>query len=193
MGADRVSLHSRRGRMASDSEVRRAVAEAKNILREHGHECQTTAEELVLWFQADTPFDENFGLDVIIKTPLLVVHELVEIEQVKKMGLALTKDVIVNNLEKVDDAHMRAAEVELRIAASENDLEHLLARAENVRMWSEDDSVTHTNKLLYKDMHDRTLDAVARIRRTRRRGLTIFAVTTAVVALDLMISGWLVP
>lgn len=179
--------------MAPDPEVKRAVEEAKNILREHGHECRTTAEDLVLWFQADTPFDEDFGLDKIIKIPLLVVHELVEIEQVKKMGLALTKDVIVNNLERVDDAHMKAAEVELKIAASKNDLRHLLARAENVKMWSEDDSVTQTNKMLYMDMYDRTLDAIVEIRNTRRRGRTIVAVAAAVVAFDLMVLKWLVP
>jgi hypothetical protein len=179
--------------MALDPEVRRAVEEAKDILRKHGFECQTTAEDLVLWFQADTPFDADFGLDVIIKTPLLVVHELVEIEQAKKMGLVLTKDVIVNNLEKVDDAHMRAADVELRIAESDNNLRHLLARAENVRMWSEDDSVTQKNKQLYRDMYDRTRDAVARIHRTRRKGLTIFTVVTTMVTLDLAILEWLVP
>ena len=179
--------------MALDPEVRRAVEEAKDILRKHGFECQTTAEDLVLWFQADTPFDENFGLDVIIKTPLLVVHELVEIEQVKKMGLALTKDVIVNNLEKVDDAHMRAAEVEFRIAASKNDLGHLLERAANIKMWSEDDTVTQTNKMLYRDMYDRTLDVIDEIRNTRRRIRTIVAVAAAVVAFDLMVLKWLVP
>lgn len=179
--------------MALDPEIRRAVGDAKDLLRKHGHECETTPEDLVLWFEADSPFDQNFGLDVIIKTPLLVVHELVEIEQVKKMGLALTKDVIINNLEKVDDAHMKAAEVEFEIAASKNDLTHLLARVANVKMWSEDDTVTQTNRMLYRDMYDRTLDAIVEIRNTRRRGRTIVAVAAAVVAFDLTVLKWLVP
>jgi len=35
--------------------------------------------------------------------PLYMVHELVEIENVKAMGLELTKDVIIRNMQKVDD------------------------------------------------------------------------------------------
>jgi hypothetical protein len=121
-----------------DGAVARAVADAKRLLSEHGHECQATTEDLILWFQADTPFDEDSGLDKVIGIPLIVVHELVEIDNVKRMGIALTKNAIVDNIEKVDDAHMKAAEVELQIAASMRDVGHLRWRSEHIRMWSED-------------------------------------------------------
>jgi len=146
--------------MAWSSEVNRAVEEAKQLLRDHGYDCNTTAEDLVRWFKADTPFDENFGLDEVLKEPLIVVHELVEIENVKKMGLALKKDVIVKNLEKVDDAHMIATEVELRLAASMKDVKHLRGRLENIRMWSEDDTVTPENKKKYRLMYSETLKVI---------------------------------
>jgi hypothetical protein len=143
--------------MATSSEVNRAVGEAKQLLRDHGYDCTTTAEDLQRWFEADTPFDENFGLDEVLKNQLIVVHELVEIENVKKMGLALTKDVIVKNLEKVDDAHMIATEVELGLAASMKNVKHLRDRLESIKMWSEDDTVTPENKEKYRRMHSETL------------------------------------
>lgn len=146
--------------MARSSEVNRAVEQARQLLRDHGYDCNTTAGDLVRWFEADTPFDENFGLDEVLKEPLIVVHELVEIENVKKMGLAMEKDVIVKNLEKVDDAHMIATEVELRLAASMKDVKHLRDRLENIRMWSEDDTVTPENKRKYRLMYSETLKVV---------------------------------
>ncbi|HUV61662.1 MAG TPA: hypothetical protein VMW71_05790 [Thermoplasmata archaeon] len=143
--------------MTKSSEVNLAVEEAKQLLSDHGYNCTATAEDLQRWFEADTPFDEDFGLDEVLKNRLIVVHELVEIENVKRMGLTLTKDVIVKNLEKVDNAHMIAAEVELRLAASMKDVKHLRDRLENIRMWSEDDTVTPENKEKYRRMHSETL------------------------------------
>ncbi|MBE0519025.1 MAG: hypothetical protein IH630_07380 [Thermoplasmata archaeon] len=142
--------------MATSSEVDRAVQDAKRLLEDNGYDCTTTAADLRQWFEADTPFDENFGLDEVLRYPLLVVHELVEIENVKRMGLSLTKDVIVTNLEKIDDAHLIATEAELKIAIALRDVRHIRDRLENIRMWIEDDTVTPENKEKYRRMHSET-------------------------------------
>jgi len=141
--------------MASMDEVEIAVQEAKRLLSEHGYDCQVEAEELRLWFEADTIYDMDFGLDKVIARPLIVVHELVEIDNVKKMGLTLTKDVIVNNAQKVDDAHLKATEVELEIAASLGDLKHIRDRLDDIRMWMEDTSVTPGDRRRYREMWER--------------------------------------
>lgn len=146
--------------MATDSEVHQAVQDAKRLLEHNGYDCSTTADDLRRWFDADTPFDEDFGLDEILKCPLLVVHELVEIDNVKRMGLSLTKDVIVENLEKVDDAHLIATEAELKIAIVLREVGHIRDRLGNIRMWSEDDTVTPENKEKYRKMHSETLKAL---------------------------------
>lgn len=86
---------------------------------------------------------------------MIVAHELAEIENVKRMGLALTKDVIVNNLEKVDDAHMVATEAELRIAIAPRDVKHIRNRLENIKMWSEDSTVTSENKEKYRELYSK--------------------------------------
>jgi len=146
--------------VVTNPEVDEAVQEAKQLLKDHGYDCTTTADDLRRWFEADTPFDEDFGLNEVLKQPLIVVHELVEIENVKQMGLSLTKDVIIKNLEKVDDAHMIATEVELKIAIAMRDVNHFRDRLENIRMWSEDDTVNPENKEKYRRMHSETLNAL---------------------------------
>ena len=146
--------------MPNSSEIDQAVREAKQLLEENGYNCTTTADDLRRWFDADTPFDEDFGLDEVLKHPLIVVHELVEIENVKQMGLSLTKDVIVKNLEKIDDAHMIAAEVELKMAIAMRAVDHIRDRLESIRMWIEDDTVTPENKEKYRKMHSETLKAL---------------------------------
>ena len=146
--------------MVTDSEVDQAVQEAKQLLKDHGYDCTTTAYDLRRWFEADTPFDEGFGLDEVLKHPLIVAHELVEIEIVKRMGLFLTKDVIVVNLEKIDDAHMIATEIELKMAIAMRDAKHLRDRLRDIRMWSEDETVTPENKERYRNMHSDTLKAL---------------------------------
>jgi len=41
-----------------------------------------------------------------------MVHELVEIDEVRRMGLRITKDVIVRNMVRTTDAPLKAARVE---------------------------------------------------------------------------------
>jgi hypothetical protein len=119
-----------------------AVEEARRMLSENGYHCDVEVSDLVKWFEADTVYDQDFGLDKVIGVPLLVVHELVEIDNVKRMGLALTKDVILKNQEAVDTAHIRATEVEMQVALSVGDLDHVRSRLRDLTSWVEDPSVT---------------------------------------------------
>lgn len=147
--------------MAREVEVREAVENARHLLRRHGYDCQTTADDLLLWFQADTPYDQGTGLDEVIRIPLLVAHELVEIDNVKEMGLVLTKDVIVKNMEKVDDAHLKAAQIEIQLATSIKNTKHIKDRIEDIHRWIKDSSVTAENRKKYRDLRAKALKALA--------------------------------
>ncbi len=122
---------------------------ARSLLAEHGRTCTTSVEDLKQWFLAETPFDKDFGLNQVVKSPLLVVHELVEIEEVMRMGLTLSKNVIVDNLGKVDDAHLKAVKVEIDIALSKRNRRHLRDRMEDLRSWIKDSSVSPRNRSEY--------------------------------------------
>lgn len=142
--------------------MRKAVENARKLLRNHGHDCHVTPEDLVQWFEADTPYDQGFGLKEAIAIPLIVVHELVEIENVKRMGLRLTKDVIVNNLNRVDDAHLKATEIELELAESTKNVEYIRDRLKDMNGWIKDPSVTPENKESYRKLHARYVRTLKR-------------------------------
>jgi hypothetical protein len=147
--------------MVRDAEIRNAVEDARSLLSNHGYDCRTTVEDFILWFQADTPYDLGGEFDSVIHNPLLVAHELVEIENVKAMGLKLTKDVIVKNLQKVDDAHLKATRIELELAILLRNTQHVSERIDNISMWLEDPSVTPESKDQYRELRAKTLDALA--------------------------------
>lgn len=135
------------------------VENAKALLRRHGHRCEVSPEELERWFQADTPYPD-IGLAEVLQRPLLVVHELVEIDAVKRRGLPLTKSVILQNLELVDEAHLQAAEVELELAAATEDFEHLEDRLKDFRKWCEDPLTTPRLRGKYQELHTRAQRAL---------------------------------
>jgi len=149
------------GRITRNSEVRKAVKNAKQLLQNHGYDCQVTAEDLVQWFEADTPYNQGTGLDEVIRNPLFVAHELVEIDNVKEMGLALTKDVIVKNMKKVDDAHLKAAQIEIQLAISMNKTQHIKDRIKDIQSWIKDSSVVEENKKEYRELKAKALRALA--------------------------------
>ena len=148
--------------MPQDADIEEAVSKAKDLLRELGHECEAGAADLVRWFEADTLYDLDFGLDKAIATPLIVVHELVEIDTVKKSGLELGKRVILDNPDIVEAAHLKATEVEMQAALSVGDLEHVRRRLGNLRNWIEDSSVSQEHKTRYSELHAHVTEELER-------------------------------
>lgn len=84
--------------------------------------------------------------------PLLVVHELVEIDEILKMGLTISKDSLIKNPEKVDDAHLKAARVELLLARSIGAEEHLRSRLESMERWCIDETLSISRRAEYRQL-----------------------------------------
>jgi hypothetical protein len=145
--------------MATRELVSRRVREAKRILRHHGYDVRTTARDLRAWFRAYTPY-ESSDLDEALKEPLIVVHQLVEIELVKMMGLRLSKNVIVDNLDAVDRAHLEATRTEMDIAVRTGAAKHVRSRMKDMARWIKDPTVSKEQKLEYRDLLARTKKAI---------------------------------
>jgi hypothetical protein len=135
--------------------VTKKVEKAKETLKEHGYTCKVLAEELIRWFETDTIVDD-IGLDEVLKEPFLVIHELVEIGEVNRMGLKITKDVIIKNPEKIERAHLKAAEVEFEIAEKLGDYNHLEKRLKHVKAWCNDPTVPPEYKEKYRELYNKT-------------------------------------
>lgn len=148
--------------MVSMREVESAVDKAKQMLSDSGIDVDVTADQLWEWFETDLPFPD-ISLGEIVLNPLLVVHELVEIDEVLKMGLAITKDVIMRNPEKVDDAHLIAAKIELLVARNLGAAEHIKERIANIENWALDKTISEGRRADYHRLLAEAKDALSRI------------------------------
>lgn len=148
--------------MAANSDIENALQSAMQVLARLGRTCDVSAEDVAKWFEADTMYPD-ITLDEVLKNPWLVVHEIVEIDAVKKAGLVLTKDVIIANPEEVDRAHCEAATVELRIAAKNKDAAHLRDRIPDIRGWSKDPHVLPEMRARYARLCSETEQALRTI------------------------------
>ena len=132
-----------------EDRVPSSMGTTRLLLRKAGYECHVTSSELVAWLKTDTPY-LNPSNESLLKNPYLVIHEAVEINEVKKMGLRITKDVIVRNMERINDAHLTASIVEFDIAAKDAALDHLRSRYGDLRSWCEDPLLTPVQKERYE-------------------------------------------
>jgi len=148
--------------MATRSDIENALQSATQVLGRLGRTCDVSAEDVAKWFEADTLYPD-ITLDEVLKNPWLVVHEIVEIDTVKKAGLVLTKDVITANPEEVDRAHYEAASVELKIAAKYKDAAHLRDTIPAIRRWSKDTQVLPEMRARYAQLCSETEQALITI------------------------------
>jgi GNAT superfamily N-acetyltransferase len=137
-----------------------ALEEARGILRRHGYDHDISAEDLLAYAEADTIYPSAISWDEILKDRLILVHEVVEIAELKRMGLEITRNVIVQNLEEIYEAHLRAAEVEMAIALEINDLRHLHRRLKAVQDWIGDPLMPSRLRAEYDDLYARLQQAV---------------------------------
>jgi len=149
--------------------VARALNRAKALLRHIDVEVEVSSADLVRWFAAETPYPD-LSLAAVLRRPLLVVHELVEIDVVKRMGLRLTARVILENMKAVDAAHLRAAEVEMDLAVALGKWAHLRYRLPHMRGWCEDPLVTPSLRSRYRRLYARAKGILAGAPKSKRFG-----------------------
>jgi len=140
-----------------------ALAEAVRILARYGYEYSVAAEDLRAYAQADTLYPSAISWDEILGNRLIVVHEVVEIAELKRMGLEITRDVIVRNLERVYEAHLKAAEIEMAIAESMGNYMHIRDRLKAVQDWIEDPLVPPGLRGRYEELYTRVRHTIAHL------------------------------
>jgi len=126
--------HTEAPPMITKEEVQEAVDKAKELMLDCGLDVDITTDDLIEWLDTELPVPDIALRDIVVD-PLLVVHELVEIDEMLKMGLTLAKDVIKKNPEKVDEAHLKAAAIEMKIAHSIGAVDHIRSRIKDIEGW----------------------------------------------------------
>ncbi len=125
------------------------MREARGLLRKQRYSPRASTEDFVRWLHTDTPYP-NPSFDEIVAKPYYVVHELVEVEEAKRMSLRLTKDVIVKHMKRVNDAHLVASRAEFIAALRAGDRKHLTMRYRDLEAWCRDPLLTPLQKRRYE-------------------------------------------
>ncbi len=76
--------------MTNAIDIERAVSEGLKTLWSRCRTYDVSVADLERWFRADTPYPD-IGIEDVNLNPLLVVHEIVEIDEIRMMGLDMDK------------------------------------------------------------------------------------------------------
>lgn len=131
------------------------------VLKRFGYDCNVSEKELMTYLTADTPYPD-LSSKVILSDDLWLIHELIEINELKKMGIAITgKDLIMKNLEKVYEAHLKALKLELLIAQKLGRLDHIERSFKNLKNIVHNDPLVPSHlRSAFKDMLEKYRDAL---------------------------------
>jgi len=105
------------------SEIENKIEAAKKALRSIGYIFkEVSAQEFYDYMTGEIFSEDTTTLDDVLGNDYLMVHELVEISELKKMGQTIDKRVIVDSPKTIIyDAHLTAMEIELNYALYKRD------------------------------------------------------------------------
>ncbi len=104
-------------------EIDSKLRETKGTLKRLGcAELNVSTQEFSDYMTADTFSGDTITLRDVLGNKFLMIHELVEISELKKAGKIISKKIIVNSPKNVIyDAHFAALEAELNYALQSGD------------------------------------------------------------------------
>ena len=98
-------------------------------LRRLGYEPEPVLEsELRDYMAGETPTGDAVTLEEVLENDYLLVHEVVEVSELKKMGVPVDRETVMRHYPEVYRAHLTALEYELRYALSRGDHDWLRRR-----------------------------------------------------------------
>jgi len=102
---------------------------------------RVSAEDLSDYFSYEAPTGDVTTLEDVISNKLLLIHELLEISELKKHGLPLTISVFRDNYPDLLEAHVFATEKELFLANKTSDKYWVTNRITIVKSWLDDTEI----------------------------------------------------
>lgn len=123
------------------SEIEKNLEEAMALLGELGYDAkEVTAKEFHDYMTGETFSGDKTTIKDVINSEYLMVHEVVEITELKKRGLPIDKRTLVDSPKTVIyDSHLSAMEFELGYALRKGDLDWLRIRLGHHREVLDDD------------------------------------------------------
>jgi hypothetical protein len=121
--------------MSALAEIERKVKEAKRAVEQIGYSAEpVSAKKFYDYMTCEIFSDDVTTLHDVLDNEFLMIHEFVEISELKKRGRAIDKRVIVESPKTVIyEAYFAALEWELKYALSKNDCSWVEKRLETHR------------------------------------------------------------
>jgi len=122
-------------------EIQKKIKDAMRTINNLGYEAEhVSAREFYDWMTGEIFSEDTTTLHDVLGNEYLLVHELVEISEVKKMRRKITKRVIVESpKEVIYKAHFFAQDFEMNYALIKKDYSWVKERLEHHKMVLYDD------------------------------------------------------
>lgn len=127
--------------------IERKIIEVYLFLNENNFfPLKITANELLDYFKGDTPSGDTITLEMVLDSKWLLIHEIVELSELKKEGFEINSDILFTNPKEVFEAHLIATEWEIHFANKENDHQWIKRRRKDIQNWLDDSSLNEELK-----------------------------------------------
>ena len=119
------------------------LREATGKLREVGYESQhTSPKEFYDFMTGETPTGDIVTILDVLENDFLMIHEVVEISELKKLGISINKQTVMMTFPNpINEAHCTAIEHELGYALSSKNYDWLKIRMKHAKSWLEDEDL----------------------------------------------------
>ena len=137
----------------NESELQRKIDEIVIILQEHNYDLtEVYSKDLINYFSFEAPTGDTTMLKDVAENKWLLVHEIVEISELKKKKLPLSIDVFTAYHDELYECHVTATEWEFKLALISGEKAWIRKRISLVDMWLEVDSMSDDSRKRCKNI-----------------------------------------
>ncbi len=125
------------------NEIILKIKEAISKLKEIGYKSQQISpKEFYDYMTGETPTGDTITILDVLDNEYLMIHEVVEISELKKLGIPINKQTVMMTFPDPSYyTHYTATEYELDYALSKGDCDWLRFRMKHVKSWLEDEDL----------------------------------------------------
>jgi hypothetical protein len=110
------------------------IKKAEEILLQLGYETVgLSSEEFYDYMTGETPTGYVVTINDVLDNEFFMVHEVAEINELKRMGVPINKHTVIKFYPKVYEAHLTAMELELTYSLNKRNYEWLKHRLRDVK------------------------------------------------------------
>jgi hypothetical protein len=115
---------------------------ATKELEKLGYKSQhISPKEFYDYMTGETPTGDIISVADVLSNEFLLIHEIVEISELKKFGIEINKHTVMMFHPKVYEAHYVATEYEFNYALGKQNYDWLKVRIEHAKSWLKDETM----------------------------------------------------